>query len=295
MQCFKYILFLYVFPRFLCGTTVHRPVHCVTYSSVNTDTAKAPRRTLLPGKFDLPGAFEERDRIHRISETREQLREAKMRIARSLQRLPFDPTNVDQVVVTLVLETVCEEVTLLLMDVRIDTDVRTFANAALFWALRDVDIAGIEVLLEEEFLLMNRYRFANIELVDGLEVGHILKSNGTRKMLLGAIHAPFSRSNWATLHRRLPWPYVCPSHEKGHPKYYPNVRERIDETSSKGEDRVAAARSSCASDLTCYHFEDVSNNADVAYKRKSKFAAAATAATPPQIVRALLVDMVDLK
>ncbi|XP_078051618.1 uncharacterized protein LOC144477752, partial [Augochlora pura] len=140
-----------------------RAPRSVTYIPVNTDIASLPRRTLLPGKFDLRAAMKERDQLHRISETKEQLMEAKERIANSLQQLPFDPSNIDQVVAALVLETVCEEVTLLMMDVRITTDVRTFANAALFWALRDINIVGIDVLLEEEYLLMNRYRFANVE------------------------------------------------------------------------------------------------------------------------------------
>ncbi|XP_076649857.1 uncharacterized protein LOC143357330 [Halictus rubicundus] len=246
---------------------------------------RSPVRTLLPGKFDLSVAYEERNKKRRVTETKERLREAKDRISQSIKQLPFDQPDMDLLISSLVVQAICEEVTMTLMNVRIDTDIHAFVNAAVVWALRDMDVFEHEtILVEEEFLLLSHFRFANFE--RELEVSNILMTSGSRRMLLSAFRAPFSRSNWATLHRHLPWSYVCPSHEKGHTKFYPNIHERINEALPKEE---GAAVGSYVPDLTCYHFGDVSDKSHVAYKRKSKFAVQVP--TTAQIIRAMLTEL----
>lgn len=109
-------------------------------------------------------------------------------------------------------------------------------------------------------------------------------------MFLSAFRVPFSRSNWETLHRQLSWSYVCPSHEKGHTKFYPNIHERINEMLPPREDAVNV--SPYVSDLTCYHFGHVTDKSHVAYRRKSKFVSKIP--TTAQIVRTLLTELANV-
>lgn len=90
-----------------------------------------------------------------------------------------------------------------------------------------------------------------------------------RKVLLGVYRPPFNRNIDTTLHRRLPWPYVSPSHERGHTKFYPNVRERIVEQISKTPQTDQT--SIYIPHARCPHVRNVTDESDVAYRRKSKY------------------------
>lgn len=115
----------------------------------------------MPGKFDLSAAYEDWDNRRRITETRERLRESKERISQSIERLPFDWSDGDLLISYVVLQAVCEEVTLTLMNVRIDADVHALVNVAAVWALREMGIFGHELLADEEFALLSDFGLAN--------------------------------------------------------------------------------------------------------------------------------------
>ena len=85
-------------------------------------------------------------------------------------------------------------------------------------------------------------------------------------MLMGVYRPPFSRNIHTTLHRRLPWAYVSPSHERGHMKFYPNVRDRIDEIVSK----TIAPDLTYNSSVRCFHLRDISDKSYLAYRRTTK-------------------------
>lgn len=87
-----------------------------------------------------------------------------------------------------------------------------------------------------------------------------------RKTLLGVYRPPFSTNIHLTLHRRLPWSYVSPSHERGHMKFYPNVRERIDEIVAE----TSAPDATHIPDVKCFHLRDVSDKSYLAYRRATK-------------------------
>lgn len=97
----------------------------------------------------------------------------------------------------------------------------------------------------------------------------VMGTGGMRKILMGAYRPPFSRNLFTNFHRRLPWPSVSPSHARGHPKFYPNVRERIDEKISKGSEQVPS-KLTHVPNLTCFHLREVLDKSYVAYRRKSK-------------------------
>lgn len=111
--------------------------------------------------FDLATAYEDWDKRRRITETREQLRESKKRISQSIERLPFDWSDGDLLISYVVLQAVCEEVTLTLMNVRIDTDVHALVNVAAVSAMREMGIFGHELLVDEEFALLTDFGLAN--------------------------------------------------------------------------------------------------------------------------------------
>lgn len=75
---------------------------------------------------------------------------------------------------------------------------------------------------------------------------------------------PFSSSIHTTLHPRLPWAYIGPSHQQGHAKFYPNTIERIGEILGDKPD----FDSTYISDVICFHFMDVSEESYIAYRRK---------------------------
>lgn len=87
-----------------------------------------------------------------------------------------------------------------------------------------------------------------------------------RKTLLGVYRPPFSANIHVTLHHRLPWPYVSPSHERGHMKFYPNARERIDEIVAE----TSAPDATNIPDAKCFHLRDVSDKSYLAYRRTTR-------------------------
>ncbi|XP_076623113.1 uncharacterized protein LOC143342777 [Colletes latitarsis] len=109
---------------------------------------RSPIRKILPGKFDLKSAYEEWSRERRIMENRQCLRESKERVSLSLRRLPVDQTDRCAVISSVVLQAVCEEVTLTLMDTKIDTDIHTFVNIAVIWALSELELFTHDTLIE---------------------------------------------------------------------------------------------------------------------------------------------------
>lgn len=86
-----------------------------------------------------------------------------------------------------------------------------------------------------------------------------------RKVLLTVYRVPFSPNIHTTLHPRLPWTYIGPSHQQGHAKFYPNTIERIGEIL---EYKGTAFDSTYISDVICFHFMDVSEESYIAYRRK---------------------------
>lgn len=62
---------------------------------------------------------------------------------------------------SMVLQMVCEQVTLTLMDVEIDVDVQTFVNIAVVWALSELDIFDYGTLLDDRYTQPENAKFFN--------------------------------------------------------------------------------------------------------------------------------------
>ncbi|XP_034191335.2 uncharacterized protein LOC117609291 [Osmia lignaria lignaria] len=226
---------------------------------------RSPVRQILPDKFELKNAYMEWDRKRRVSERRKYLEESKERISYSIGRLSMAPIDERTLISSMVLQMVCEQVTLTLMDVEIDVDVQTFVNIAAVWALSELDIFDYGGLLDERYTQPENARFFNWKQQDIIDV---MGTGGMRKILMGAYRPPFNRNLFTNFHRRLPWPSVSPSHARGYPKFYPNVRERIDEKTKGSEE--APSKLTHVPNLTCFHLREVLDKSYVAYRRKSK-------------------------
>ncbi|XP_053972165.1 uncharacterized protein LOC128872969 isoform X2 [Hylaeus volcanicus] len=226
---------------------------------------RSPVREILPGRFDLKAAYEERSMRRWATESSKRLRESKERVSLSLKRLSVDQTDEDDVISSVVLQAVCEEVTLTLMDTKIDTDIHTFVNVAVIWALSELELFTHDTLIER-FTATKDFRAHGAK--KELDVVDVLGYGGMRKKLAGVYRPPYSHNVHTTLHLRLPWEYVSPSHERGQTKLYPNVRERIDEKVPKINEEDES--STYVPDITCFHLREVLDKTYVAYKRKSK-------------------------
>ncbi|XP_076386047.1 uncharacterized protein LOC143264132 isoform X2 [Megachile rotundata] len=223
---------------------------------------RSPIRQILPGKFDLKTAYQQWDRKRRVTERRKYLEESKERISQSIRRLSDQGIDEHTLISSVVLQAVCEQVTLAMSDVKIDINIQTFVNIAVIWALSDMEIFDYDLYFDKNVQPENS-RFFNWKQQDIIDV---MGSGGMRKILLGVYRVPFSCNIITSLHRRLPWPYVSPSHERGHTKFYPHVRERIDEKIARDteEDHTHVP------DLNCFHLKEVLDKSYVAYRRKSK-------------------------
>ncbi|KOC67482.1 hypothetical protein WH47_11661 [Habropoda laboriosa] len=232
-----------------------------------TDPYISHKLRVLPGKFDAKTAYEEWERKERTAEARKQLEESKQRVSRSIRRLSEETADENVLISSVVLEAVCEEVTLTLMDAKIDTSIHTFVNIAVIWALSELESFNRDMLSDEQLRLPEEFM-----LYDRKNMFEMTGINRLRKMLLGVYRPPFSRNMYTTLHRRLPWPYVSPSHERGHTKFYPNVRERVEEKSPNTIlDNAIMRTATYIPDMRCFHRGDVLDISQVAYRRKTKY------------------------
>ncbi|CAD1473524.1 unnamed protein product [Heterotrigona itama] len=220
-------------------------------------------RKILPGRFNLKAAFKERTR-RRNGESKE--------CSSQLARQPTE-NQLSGEISSLVVRAVEEQATLTLMDVGIDTDVHTFVNIAVIWALSELDFFNRDTLSDEQ---LQRRGLTSSGLPEDLTSCDYTRTfpfpfplrsgRERRKVLMGVYRSPFSHNVHKTLHRRLPWAYVSPSHERGHMKFYPNVRERIDEIVSK----TIASDPTYNSDVKCFHLSDISDKCYLAYRRTTR-------------------------
>ncbi|CAK9797183.1 hypothetical protein ANTQUA_LOCUS1060 [Anthophora quadrimaculata] len=227
---------------------------------------RSPVRRVLPGKFNLKVAYEEWERKQRMSEARKLLEDSKQRVSQSIRRLSEGHPDETLLISSVILQTVCEEITLTLMDTKIDTDIHTFVNIAVIWALSEFEIFHRDILSDEQLQLPEEFIF-----YDQKQMLNIAENNGMRKTLLGVYRPPFSRNAYTALHRRLPWSYVSPSHERGHTKFYPNVRERVEEKfPTTILDNAIMRTATYIPDMRCFHCRDIFDISQVAYRRKTK-------------------------
>lgn len=227
------------------------------------------------------------------------LDQSKKRVSDVLKELAEKKKLQDAVTVSVALQAVYDQILLMLMDAKIRTDVHTFINVALIWALSELelsdrdfeqysDIALTIFGLPEDFMFCSftrtnsitspfllfqfsigigsrKYQSRRVLTDSGKNILDIVKDGGMRKVLLTVYRVPFSPNIHTTLHPRLPWTYIGPSHQQGHAKFYPNTIERIGEIL---EYKDTAFDSTYISDVICFHFMDVSEESYIAYRRK---------------------------
>lgn len=90
-----------------------------------------------------------------------------------------------------------------------------------------------------------------------------------RKLLLGIHRPPTSHNIFTTLHPRLPWAYVIPSHEQAHMKFHPNVRDRIEEHYL--DLPPICVMSAYIPDVDCLHHRHILEKSFVASNMRSKY------------------------
>lgn len=104
----------------------------------------------MPGKFDLRAAYEKWRKERRLTETRKCLRESKDHIRQSIEHLGPDQLEGDGLITSLVVQMLCEEVSLALMGVKIVTDVHTVVNIAMILALTELHLVSDDLLTDEQ-------------------------------------------------------------------------------------------------------------------------------------------------
>ena len=97
-------------------------------------------RKILPGRFNLKAAIKEWTR-RRNGESKE--------CSSQLARQPAE-NQLSGKISSVVLRVVQEHATLTLMDAEIDTDVHTFVNIAVIWALSELDFFDRDALSDEQ-------------------------------------------------------------------------------------------------------------------------------------------------
>lgn len=107
-------------------------------------------REILPDKFNLKAAFEKWSNDRNLCEMKTLLDESKKRISLSLVQACEEQANRDAFIICMVLQAICEEVTLTLADVKIDSNVHTFVNIAVIWALSEMNIVNYDNLCTEQ-------------------------------------------------------------------------------------------------------------------------------------------------
>lgn len=73
---------------------------------------------------------------------------SKKQASRSLQQL--SENQLQGTISSVVLRAIYEQVTLTLMDVKIDTDIHTFVNVAVIWALSELELFNRDMLSDEQ-------------------------------------------------------------------------------------------------------------------------------------------------
>ncbi|EFN81956.1 hypothetical protein EAI_11663 [Harpegnathos saltator] len=233
-----------------CGRVIVASIGVIQFG-VSTDYAHFDRlhfvhqlpfpRHILPGRFDLRPRTAELLKRRGVARARRYLWETKVRISQSVKQLSTGDVDRDSIICTLLLQALCEQVTLTAAGANTATDVRTFVNAAIIWALADLRILDLNTLDTRERSML-------VEL--GVEF---------------SARPEFDLSVSTQL--PSPWTPVNPAHHRGAVKSYANVRQRINE---RLPDEPEYARSIYVPDLTCCHIKEVSNGPYVARKRKSK-------------------------
>lgn len=94
----------------------------------------------------MEGLLKRRD----VANARRHLRDCKVRIMRSVKQASMDSPDDDSIICTLMLQAVCEQVTLTTAGVNTGMDVRTFVNTAIIWAMVDLQILDLDVLDKRE-------------------------------------------------------------------------------------------------------------------------------------------------
>lgn len=83
------------------------------------------------------------------------------------------------------------------------------------------------------------------------------------------VHRPkFGLHILTHFHRCLPWTLVGPAHQRGITKFYPNVRERIDEKLSD-LNTAQYVKSAYVPDVTCFHFREAPDKGLMWFTRES--------------------------
>ncbi|KOX71902.1 hypothetical protein WN51_03047 [Melipona quadrifasciata] len=112
----------------------------IDYSFKSLDRRpRSPVRKILPGRFNLRAAFKERKRK----------RNGESKCATQLARQP-DGSQLSGKISSVVLQAVQKQATLTVMGAKIDTDVHTFVNIAVIWALSELDFFDRDTLSDEQ-------------------------------------------------------------------------------------------------------------------------------------------------
>ncbi|RLU26878.1 hypothetical protein DMN91_000676 [Ooceraea biroi] len=111
---------------------------------------QSPVRHILPERFDLHARVAELLKRQNISNARRYLWEFKDRISQSVKQVSYGDIDFDLIICMLVLRALCEQVILAMAGTNTGTDVHTFVNTAIIWALTDLQILDSNTLDEQE-------------------------------------------------------------------------------------------------------------------------------------------------
>ncbi|XP_018308342.1 uncharacterized protein [Mycetomoellerius zeteki] len=232
-------------PRLFCANDVD--AECAETAIVLPKRPPSPIRHILPGRFDLRASTKELLKRRSITKARRYLWEFKDRILQSAKQVWNADVDLDLVICTLVLHAMCENVIWTMAGIGIDA--HTFINMAISWILIDLQILDPIMLSEQERIMFTEFELLDI---DERSTSHEMVVSSKLRRTLFEVHRPkFDPHVSIHLHRSLPWTLVSPAHQTDVIKFYPNVRERIDEKLSDTSEYV---KSIYIPDVTCSHF-----------------------------------------
>ncbi|XP_018371685.1 PREDICTED: uncharacterized protein LOC108766713 isoform X1 [Trachymyrmex cornetzi] len=209
----------------------------------------SPIRHILPGRFDLRSSTKELLKRRSITKARRYLWEFKDRILQSAKQVWNVDVDLDLVICTLVLHAMCENVIWTMAGTNTGIDAHTFINMAINWILVHLQILDPSMLSKQERIMLTEFELLDI---DERSTSHEVVVSSKLRRTLFEVHRPkFDPHVSIHLHRSLPWTLVSPAHQTGVIKFYPNVRERIDE---KLPDSSQYVKSIYIPDVTCSHF-----------------------------------------
>lgn len=91
-----------------------------------------------------------------VAKAHRYLWKSKVRIVQSIKQVSDSDVDRDSIICMLVLQALCEQVTLTTAGINTGTDVRTFVNMAIIWALVDLQILDPNSLDERERVIFDK-------------------------------------------------------------------------------------------------------------------------------------------